>query len=61
MDQLDLSLTPLEFFASRFPGSTAPEYRAHMGRYGISGERECEKEGEREEVERESLGGWKKR
>jgi hypothetical protein len=48
MDQLDLSLTPLEFFASRFPGSTAPEYRAHMGRYGISGQRESVRKKEKE-------------
>jgi len=37
IDQLDLSMNALEFFASKFPGQTSQEYRAHMGRYGISG------------------------
>lgn len=36
VDQLDLDLTALEYFRSEFPGHEILEYRAHLGKYGIS-------------------------
>eukprot|EP01087_Luapelamoeba_hula_P000956 TRINITY_DN1071_c0_g1_i1.p1 TRINITY_DN1071_c0_g1~~TRINITY_DN1071_c0_g1_i1.p1 ORF type:complete len:729 (+),score=122.78 TRINITY_DN1071_c0_g1_i1:250-2187(+) len=38
VDQLDMDLTPLEFFIQNFPGSDPQVYRAHLGRYGLSGD-----------------------
>eukprot|EP00008_Paramoeba_atlantica_P012631 CAMPEP_0201490926 /NCGR_PEP_ID=MMETSP0151_2-20130828/27965_1 /ASSEMBLY_ACC=CAM_ASM_000257 /TAXON_ID=200890 /ORGANISM="Paramoeba atlantica, Strain 621/1 / CCAP 1560/9" /LENGTH=699 /DNA_ID=CAMNT_0047877067 /DNA_START=30 /DNA_END=2129 /DNA_ORIENTATION=+ len=37
VDQLDLSMNALEFFAHKSPGHTSQEYRAHLGRYGVTG------------------------
>ena len=38
IDQLNMELSPLEFFAENFPGCPAQQYRAHLGKYGISGD-----------------------
>lgn len=38
IDMLDLTLTCVEFLRKNFPGSTEQEYRAHLGRYGLSGD-----------------------
>ncbi len=38
IDMLDLTATGVEFLRRHFPGYTDQEYRAHMGRYGLSGE-----------------------
>lgn len=37
VDQLDLNMTSVEFLASKFPGRSEQEYRAHLGRFGITG------------------------
>ena len=37
VDQLDLSLTPVELFMSKFPGKTEEEQRRMLGAFGISG------------------------
>jgi len=36
MDQLDLSLSALDYLARLFPGNEAPRLRAHLGRYGVT-------------------------
>lgn len=38
VDQLDLSMTPVEVLKSAFPGKELLEYRSFLGRYGISGD-----------------------
>lgn len=38
VDQLNMGLTPLEFFIQNFPGSEPQAYRSHLGRYGVSGD-----------------------
>ncbi|KAL3100295.1 hypothetical protein niasHT_027700 [Heterodera trifolii] len=38
VDQLDLDDSPLELLAQRFPGLGQEEYRAAMGRFGLSGD-----------------------
>jgi ATP-binding cassette subfamily F protein 3 len=37
IDQLDLTVSPLEMFIRDFPGSTVESYRGHLGSFGISG------------------------
>lgn len=37
VDQLDLSLNPLQLLQQRFPGKTDEEYRHHLGSFGLSG------------------------
>ncbi|EEH11762.1 ABC transporter family protein (macronuclear) [Tetrahymena thermophila SB210] len=37
LDQLDLTLSPLEQIMRDYPGSTQEAYRAHLGSFGISG------------------------
>ncbi|WFD44505.1 hypothetical protein MPSI1_003173 [Malassezia psittaci] len=37
IDQLDLTMNPVAFLASRFPGRTEQEYRQHLGSFGITG------------------------
>ncbi|KAL6055690.1 ATP-binding cassette, regulator of translational elongation [Balamuthia mandrillaris] len=38
VDQLSLEDSPLEFFVKSFPGSDPQAMRAHMGRYGVTGD-----------------------
>lgn len=38
IDMLDMNLTCVEFLRKQFPGATDMEYRAHLGRYGLSGD-----------------------
>jgi ATP-binding cassette subfamily F protein 3 len=38
VDTLDLEATCVEFIAKSFPGKDIQAYRAHLGRYGITGE-----------------------
>lgn len=37
IDQLDLTVSPVAFLASKFPGRTEQEYRQHLGAFGITG------------------------
>ena len=37
IDQLDLKFSPVEQLMHSFPGSTAENYRAHLGQFGITG------------------------
>jgi len=37
VDQLDLTITPVEFLAKEFPGKDSQTYRSQLGSYGISG------------------------
>lgn len=37
IDQLDLTVSPVAFLASKFPGKTEQEYRQHLGAFGITG------------------------
>ena len=37
IDQLDLTVNPVAFLATRFPGRTEQEYRSHLGSFGITG------------------------
>merc|ERR1711964_393977 len=37
IEHLDLSLSSVEQLAKLFPGSTAEQYRQHLGSFGISG------------------------
>ncbi|PKI85290.1 hypothetical protein MVES1_000836 [Malassezia vespertilionis] len=37
IDQLDLSMSPVAFLASRFQGRSEQEYRQHLGSFGITG------------------------
>ena len=36
-DRLDLTVSPVAFLASKFPGRTEQEYRQHLGAFGITG------------------------
>jgi ATP-binding cassette subfamily F protein 3 len=38
VDQLNMDVSPLQFFQQNWPGKDAQEYRTHLGRYGISGD-----------------------
>jgi len=38
VDQLDLNLSPLEAFMDKYPGQSQQNARAHLGRFGLSGE-----------------------
>lgn len=38
VDQLDLGTNSVEFLRKHFPGYKDAEYRAHLGRYGLSGD-----------------------
>uniref|UniRef100_A0A915DQY3 ABC transporter domain-containing protein n=1 Tax=Ditylenchus dipsaci TaxID=166011 RepID=A0A915DQY3_9BILA len=38
VDQLDMDMSALELCAERFPGLTQEEYRASLGRFGLSGD-----------------------
>uniref|UniRef100_A0A9J2PFE9 ABC transporter domain-containing protein n=2 Tax=Ascaris TaxID=6251 RepID=A0A9J2PFE9_ASCLU len=38
VDQLDMDVAGVELLASRFPGRTQEEYRAALGRFGLSGD-----------------------
>lgn len=38
VDQLDLNVSPLEYFARQYPKLPAVELRSHLGKYGIAGE-----------------------
>uniref|UniRef100_A0A914W434 ABC transporter domain-containing protein n=1 Tax=Plectus sambesii TaxID=2011161 RepID=A0A914W434_9BILA len=38
VDQLDMDVSAIEVIAHRFPGKTAEEYRAALGRFGLSGD-----------------------
>uniref|UniRef100_A0A915BN67 ABC transporter domain-containing protein n=1 Tax=Parascaris univalens TaxID=6257 RepID=A0A915BN67_PARUN len=38
VDQLDMDVAAVELLASRFPGHTQEEYRAALGRFGLSGD-----------------------
>lgn len=37
VDQLDMDMSSLELVAERFPGKNQEEYRAALGRFGLSG------------------------
>ncbi|KAL7418028.1 P-loop containing nucleoside triphosphate hydrolase protein [Mrakia frigida] len=37
VDSLDLTLSPVAFLASKFPGQSEQEYRQHLGAFGITG------------------------
>lgn len=37
VDQLDLSLSPLQLLQQRYPGKAEEEYRHHLGAFGLSG------------------------
>ncbi|CAL1697017.1 unnamed protein product [Somion occarium] len=37
VDNLDPTMTPVQFLASKFPGKTEQEYRSHLGNFQISG------------------------
>jgi ATP-binding cassette, subfamily F, member 3 len=37
IDQLDLSVSSVEFLAHKFPGKSEQEYRSHLGAFGITG------------------------
>lgn len=37
VDQLDLTMTPVAFLQSKYPGKTEQEYRSHLGAFGITG------------------------
>ena len=38
VDQLDLNLSPLEYFLSQYPKLVSQEVRSHLGKYGIEGD-----------------------
>jgi len=38
VDQLDLSMSPLEFFMHKYPGVNQQTARAHLGKFGLSGD-----------------------
>jgi len=38
VDQLDLSISPLETMAKEFPGKKSEEYRRMLGQFGVSGD-----------------------
>jgi ATP-binding cassette, subfamily F, member 3 len=37
VDTLTPTMTPVQFLASKFPGKSEQEYRAHLGNFQISG------------------------
>ena len=37
IEQLDLVLSPLEQFATSYPGSSSESYRSHLGSFGVTG------------------------
>lgn len=37
VDQLDLTMTSVQFLQQKFPGKTEQEYRSHLGQFGITG------------------------
>jgi ATP-binding cassette subfamily F protein 3 len=37
IDSLDVSMSPVAFLQSKFPGKTEQEYRSHLGNFGITG------------------------
>jgi ATP-binding cassette subfamily F protein 3 len=38
VDQLTMNQCPLEFLASKFPGSSSEHYRSYLGRFGVTGD-----------------------
>ena len=38
IDMLEYGMTCVDFLRKHFPGSTEQEYRAHLGRYGLTGD-----------------------
>lgn len=42
VDTLTATMTPVQFLASKFPGKTEQEYRAHLGNFQISGMTGCD-------------------
>lgn len=38
VDQLDLTMSPLEYFLFKYPGTNQQQARAHLGSFGLSGE-----------------------
>ena len=38
IDQLNLNMNSIEFLQSKFPGQTAEQYRAFLGKFGVSGD-----------------------
>lgn len=38
VDQLEMDMSAVEFLASKFPGRSQEEYRAQLGRFGLSGD-----------------------
>lgn len=38
VDQLDMNVSALQFWIQNWPGSDPQDYRAHLGKYGISGD-----------------------
>jgi ATP-binding cassette, subfamily F, member 2 len=43
VDVLDMELTPLEFFESKYPGDPREEQRKYLGRFGVSGKMQVQK------------------
>ena len=43
VDVLDLSMTPLEFFESKYPGDPREEQRKYLGRFGVSGKMQVQR------------------
>ena len=41
VDNLIPNMSPVQFLASKFPGKTEQEYRAHLGNFQISGMTGC--------------------
>jgi len=37
IDQLDVTMSPVSFLQSKFPGKVEQEYRSHLGSFGITG------------------------
>ena len=37
VDQLDVTMTPVGFLQSKFPGKVEQDYRSHLGSFGITG------------------------
>lgn len=38
IDQLNLNVNAIEFLQSKYPGQTSEQYRAFLGRFGITGD-----------------------
>jgi ATP-binding cassette, subfamily F, member 2 len=43
VDVLDLNMTPLEFFESKYPNDPREEQRKYLGRFGVSGSMQVQK------------------